>query len=168
MRGRPIHVRYLPELTAWRGQLLSRSHKGDAVYAGSFLRKRNIVLDEHMLRTPRLLERIFIHEIFHFIWSKLSVSLRDSYEQLIDLEFEAGVAGELGWSAESMKLKLNPGDRTARNRRWKDYLCESFCDSGGWCFGHAKRYSENTLPRAQRAARRVWIRQNLQPGPLAV
>src|SRR5688500_6518669 len=73
LRGRRIDVSYRPELTAWRGQLLSRSHKGDAVYAGSFLRKRQIVLDEHMLQTPRVLERIFIHEVFHFIWSRLGL-----------------------------------------------------------------------------------------------
>ena len=51
LRGRKIDVSYLPELTAWRGQLLSRSHKGDAVYAGCFLRKRKIVLDENIRQT---------------------------------------------------------------------------------------------------------------------
>ena len=68
---RRIHVSFRPHLTAYRGKLLSKSPKGDAVYAGSFLRKRKIVLDEQMLRTPRVLERIFVHEVFHFVWSKL-------------------------------------------------------------------------------------------------
>jgi hypothetical protein len=168
LRGRRIDVSYRPELTAWRGQLLSRSHKGDAVYAGSFLRKRQIVLDAHMLQTPRVLERIFIHEVFHFIWSRLGAPLRESFELLIDGEFDAGVSGELGWSAESMKLKLQDGDRETRSRRWKDYLCESFCDTAGWCFGTAKRYSENTLAPEFRAARRAWMRQHLLDGPLSV
>ena len=168
LRGRTIDVCYRPELTAWRGQLLSRSHKGDAVYAGSFLRKRRIVLDEHMRKTPRLLERIFIHEVFHFIWSRLSVPVRESYEALIDREIERGATGELGWSAESMKLKLQDGDREERNRRWKDYLCESFCDSGGWCFGSAKQYAENTLPREYRALRRQWLRANLLDRSLSI
>ena len=70
-----IHVSFRPHLTAYRGKLLSKSPKGDAVYAGSFLRKRKIVLDEQMLRTPRVLERIFVHEVFHFVWSKLGSSL---------------------------------------------------------------------------------------------
>ena len=101
-----IHVSFRPHLTAYRGKLLSKSPKGDAVYAGSFLRKRKIVLDEQMLRTPRVLERIFVHEVFHFVWSKLGVGLRSSYEQLVMEEIENGVLGELGWSAESMKLQL--------------------------------------------------------------
>ena len=168
LRGRRIDVCYRPELTAWRGQLLSRSHKGDAVYAGSFLRKRKIVLDKHMLQAPRLLERIFIHEVFHFIWSRLGTPLRESFQKLIESEFDNAVPGELGWSAESMKLKLQAGDRESRSRRWKDYVCESFCDTGGWCFGTAKRYSENNLSPESRRARRAWMRQNLLHRPLAI
>jgi hypothetical protein len=168
LRGRPIDVCYRPELTAWRGQLLSRSHKGDAVYAGCFLRKRQIVLDQHMMKTPRVLERIFVHEVFHFVWSRLGQPLRDSYHDLIEAEIQAGVSGELGWSAESMKLKLQEGDREERNRRWADYLCESFCDTAGWCLGTAKRYAENTLAAEFRARRRRWLRANLLNRPLAV
>lgn len=168
LQGRKIEVSYRPELTAWRGQLLSRSHKGDAVYAGCFLRKRRIVLDDHIRTKPRVLERIFIHEVFHFIWSRLGAPLRESFEQLIENETQAGVSGELGWSAESMKLKLQPEDRLERNRRWKDYLCESFCDSGAWYFGTAKRYSENTLATEYRSHRRAWLRSNLLDRPLSI
>src|ERR671914_591869 len=79
---RTIHVSFRPHLTAYKGKLLSKSPKGDAVYAGSFLRERKIVLDETMLRTPRVLERIFVHEVFHFVWSKLGNNLRTSYEEI--------------------------------------------------------------------------------------
>ena len=107
LRGhRRIHVSFRPNLTAHRGKLLSKSPKGHAVYAGSFLRKRKIVLDEQMLRTPRVLERIFVHEVFHFVWSKLRNDLRCSYEDMVLEEFENNTLGELGWSAESMKLQL--------------------------------------------------------------
>jgi hypothetical protein len=75
LRGRRIQVSFMPMLTAYRGELLSKSHKGDAVYAGTFLRKRRIILEEQMLRTPRVLERIFVHEVFHFVWSKLGNQL---------------------------------------------------------------------------------------------
>jgi len=155
-------------LTAWKGELLSRSHKGDAVYAGSFLRKRRIVLEEQMLKTPRILERIFVHEVFHFVWSRLGRELRDAYEKLILGEFHREVRGELGWSAESMKLKLSSADRRARNRRWKDYLCESFCDTAGWMFGTANRYSEMTLDRVSRDERRRWMREYIETRSLSI
>lgn len=148
-------------LTAYRGNLLSRSHKGDAVYAGSFLRKRKIVLEEEMLKTPRVLERIFVHEVFHFVWSRAGNELRESYENLILEEVAAGVRGELGWSSEMIKLKLSAGDLESRNRRWRDYLCESFCDTAGWYFGTARRYSEMTLDRDSRRRRIAWVRENL-------
>ncbi len=165
---RTIHVSFRPKLTAYRGKLLSKSPKGDAVYAGSFLRKRKIVLDEHMLRTPRVLERIFVHEVFHFVWSKLGSALRLSYEQLVVAEIENGVSGELGWSAESMKLQLANSDIESRTRRWKDYICESFCDTAGWLFGSARQYSEMTLTRAERDARRRWFRDHVVDRPLSI
>ena len=168
LRGQQVKVAYRPKLTAWRGQLLSRSHKGDAVYAGSFLRKRRIVLEEQMIHTPRLLERIFIHEIFHFVWSRLGRDVRESYEDVIDREFARRIKGELGWSAESMKENLTPEDRSRRSRRWRDYLCESFCDTAGWYFGSAKRYSEMTLSREERAERRRWVREHLVNKPLSI
>lgn len=165
---RRIHVSFLPYLTAYKGKLLSRSPHGDAVYAGSFLRQRRIVLDELMLRTPRVLERIFVHEVFHFVWSKLGNKLRLSYERLVLQEFKSGVEGELGWSAESMKQSLTASDRQKRTRRWKDYVCESFCDTAGWLFGSATRYSEMTLGRAERDARRRWFREHLVDRPLSI
>jgi len=168
LTGEQILVSYRPMLTAWKGELLSRSHKGDAVYAGSFLRKRRIVLEEQMLKTPRVLERIFVHEVFHFVWSRLAKRLRDSYERLVLAEFRRGVGGELGWSAESIKLKLTLADRRARNRRWKDYLCESFCDTAGWLFGTASRYSEMTLDRESRDERRRWMREHIETRRLSI
>lgn len=168
LRGRAIDVKYRPRLTAWKGQLLSKSHKGDAVYAGCFLRKRQIVLDDGMLRTPRVLERIFVHEVFHFVWSRLGKPLRDSWHGVIDAEIVRCANGELGWSAESMKLTVSDEDRTTRSRRWKDYVCESFCDTAGWYFGSARRYSEMTLGTEQRAARRLWFREYVVDRRLSV
>jgi hypothetical protein len=161
-------VSFRPHLTAYKGKLLSKSPHGDAVYAGSFLRQRKIVLDELMLRTPRVLERIFVHEVFHFVWSKLGSKLRASYEELVLEEFASRVEGELGWSAESLKQQLAASDRHKRTRRWKDYLCESFCDTAGWLFGSATRYSEMTLGRAERDARRRWFREHLVDRPLSI
>ena len=57
----------LPSLTADRHAaiLLNRPH-GLPVYAGSFIRKRQIVLDRELERQPRELARILVHELFHF------------------------------------------------------------------------------------------------------
>jgi len=168
LHGERIDVSFLPYLTAHRGKLLSRSPQGDAVYAGSFLRKRRIVLEEQMLRTPRVLERIFVHEVFHFVWSRLGAPLRSSFEQLITSEIDRGARGELGWSAEVLKQRLTWDDRDQRTRRWKDYLCESFCDTAGWLFGSARRYSEMTLARKHREARRRWFQRHVLPRPLSI
>ena len=168
LRGRRIHVSFKPNLTAHRGKLLSKSLKGDAVYAGTFLRKRRIVLEELMLRTPRVLERIFVHEVFHFVWSRLGAPLRASFEALVAWELDRRARGELGWSAELMKLKLTEEDRLQRTRRWKDYLAESFCDTAGWLFGSTRRYSEMTLAKRFRDRRRRWFREHVSSRALTV
>ena len=165
---RRINVSSRPHLTAYKGKLLSKSPHGAAVYAGSFLRQRKIVLDEVMLRTPRVLERIFVHEVFHFVWSKLGNKLRASYEEIVIDEFDSGVEGELGWSAESLKQQVSAADRKNRTRRWKDYVCESFCDTAGWLFGSASRYSEMTLGRPERDIRRRWFREHVVDRPLSI
>jgi hypothetical protein len=121
-----------------------------------------------MLRTPRVLERIFVHEVFHFVWSKLGNRLRASYQELVLDELGCDAAGELGWSAESMKLQLAKSDLEGRTRRWKDYLCESFCDTAGWLYGSARQYSEMTLGRDQRDARRRWFREHMMDRPLSI
>jgi hypothetical protein len=168
LSGRRIQVSFRPRLTAHRGKLLSRSPKGDAVYAGTFLRKRRIVLDDDMLRTPRILERIFVHEVFHFVWLRLGTRLRASYEELLAGELERAARGELGWSAESMKMKLTREDREERSRRWRDYVCESFCDTAGWLFGTTRQYSEMTLARRFREERRRWFKENLSTRPISI
>jgi hypothetical protein len=120
------------------------------------------VLEQQMVKTPRVLERIFVHEVFHFVWSRLNRSLRDSYADLVRAELARSVKGELGWSAESMKMNLAPEDVESGTRRWKDYLCESFCDTAGWLYGSAARYSEMTLDRKSRELRRKWFEQHLE------
>jgi hypothetical protein len=126
------------------------------------------VLDDDMLRTPRILERIFVHEIFHFVWFRLGANRRASFEDLVSSEFDRAARGELGWSSESMKLKLTQADREERSRRWRDYICESFCDTAGWLFGTTRQYSEMTLARRFRESRRRWFRENLSARPLSI
>jgi len=169
LTGNPLKVSYLPVLSACRGLLLSCDlTKGNSVRAGSFLRKRTIVLDQSLVRTPHLLGRIFIHEVFHFVWLRLGTPLRESYAGLIAAELERGATGELGWSAESRKDQLDPQDRDARTRRWREYLSESFCDTAGWLYGGAARYAERTLDREFRERRRSWMREYVESRTLGI
>ena len=168
LSGRRIHVSFKPALTAHRGKLLSKSFKGDAVYAGCFLRKRRIVMDDDMLRTPRVLERIFVHEVFHFVWLRLGPAVRTSYEEMVSSEWDRAAKGELGWSSESLKLKVTEADRATRTRRWREYICESFCDTAGWLFGSTRQYSEMTLARRYRESRRRWFQEHLSARPLSI
>ena len=126
------------------------------MHAGSFLRKRQIVVDSELLASPREAGRILIHELYHFVWLGLGNNARKSYEALVAAEIRAGAKGELGWSSEWRKDALAGQDLRARSRRWRDYSCESFCDTAAWmCLGG--RHEEFTLPEAQRKRRRAWF-----------
>ena len=155
--GHPIRVRVQPDLTSLGGKLVSGVGKGTAVHAGSFMRKRVIVLEEALLRFPRRLNRIFIHEVFHFAWLRLSNYQRRQYEQLLEAEIRLRAKGELGWSAESLKETLTTADLRRRTVKWRAYACESFCDTAGWMFGNSGPYAEMTLHKRFRDRRRIWL-----------
>src|SRR5262245_21854426 len=159
-RGLPIEITFLPSLRAHRGKLLSSSlAHGREVHAASFLRRRRMVLDAALKRNPRELKRILAHELFHFAWLRLGNPRRRSYENLIRREMRNGVKGELGWSAESAKTNLTRSDSARRTRRWREYVCESFCDSGAWLLASSRDHEEFTLSVAARRARRAWFIQ---------
>jgi len=148
--------------------LLSGSTKGTAVNAGCFLRERRIILEDQLKRTPVELARIFAHEVFHFAWPRLGNPTRQSFEDLVVSELELGAKGELGWSAERLKQKLTVKDRLEQSPLWRLYLCESFCDTGGWAFGSSGRYAEMTLARRWRERRMRWLREMLGDGPVSI
>ena len=156
--GLPIEIRFAPSLRARNGKLLSgKTAHGKEVHAASFLRRRRIVLDAALKRRPRELTRILVHELFHFAWLRLGNRKRRSFEALIGREMHAGVPGELGWSAEHLKVALGRSDSALRTRAWREYCCESFCDTGAWMFSGARRHHEFTLPVRARSGRRVWF-----------
>lgn len=162
IRGRPIAITFLPALKAHRGRLHSgESERGREVHAGSFLRTRRIVLDSDLRQHPRELARILTHELFHFAWLRLGNPKRGAWEYLVRREITGAVRGELGWSAESLKHTLTSADHQRRSRRWREYICESFCDSGAYLFsrhpGESRPHDEFTLPAAARRARRQWF-----------
>ena len=74
----------MPALKARRGKLLSgKTERGREVHAGSFLRRRRIVLDAALKAKPRELARILTHELFHFAWLRLGNPKRREFEDLL-------------------------------------------------------------------------------------
>jgi len=145
--GKPVRLEMRRGLTDRRG----------AVHAGAFIRERLIAFDAALARDPEEFARIFVHEIFHFAWLRLGNSTRWSYEALLRRELRGRANGELGWSAEWRKRALTSGDARHRSRRWREYACESFCDTAAWMFSGVARHPEFTLDRPFRAARRAWF-----------
>jgi hypothetical protein len=148
--------------------LLSGSQKGFAVHAAAFLRSREIILENELLKTPRRLSRIFAHEVFHFVWLRIGNQRRLSYEALLQAEMERGARGELGWSSQSLKQDLTWSDRASRSEKWRGYACESFCDTGGWAFGGKAPYAEMTLANKFRKARMRWFAEQMLHQPLPI
>ncbi len=129
------------------------------MHAGAFLRKRRLVLDSGLISRPSELARILIHEIFHFAWVRLGNTRRRSFEELVAHEIRRGARGELGWSAQLRKNRLRPPDVRDRTRHWREYICESFCDTGAWRFAGVRAHAEFTLDAVSRARRRRWLRE---------
>jgi len=126
---------------------------GQEVHAATFIRQRRIVLDRALLASRAELGRILVHELFHFAWVRLNNGQRHGYEAALKGELKAGARGELGWSAEMRKRTL--GARTGR--AWRDYVCESFCDTAAWLYAGVSRHQEFTLARRFRERRAAWF-----------
>jgi hypothetical protein len=168
MMGRPIRVGVQPELTAHRGKLLSGDAKGVPVHAGSLLRKRTITLDTALLSNSGEFLRILVHELFHFVWPKLGNPRRLAFEAILCLEMRRSARGELGWSAEERKVQLTAEDVDCRSRRWREYVCESFCDTAAWYLGGRRQHKEATLAQGNRHSRERWFDDLLSAAILRV
>jgi hypothetical protein len=153
-RGEPIRLQRIPNLRDRRGP----------VHAAAFLRGRRIAFD----CTPAEFPRIFVHELFHFVWLRAGNPLRWSYESLLRAEFRGRARGELGWSADWRKAKLTTLDIRGRGPRWRDYCCESFCDTAAWLYSEIARHPEFTLPRHCRNSRRQWFDCELESRGLSI
>ncbi|HWQ54861.1 MAG TPA: hypothetical protein VN442_14335 [Bryobacteraceae bacterium] len=146
LQGMPIELRFVRQLRDRRGE----------VHGGAFLRERRIAFDAELRRQPRELARIFVHELFHFAWVRLGNPRRRSWEELLAVEFARAARGELGWSAEWRKRELDARDRIARTLRWREYCCESFCDTAAWLFAEYD-HPEFTLAPRHREDRKCWF-----------
>jgi hypothetical protein len=121
---------------------------------------------ETELRTDRQeLARIFVHELFHFVWVRLGNSRRQSYEELLRAELAARARGELGWSAETTKSRWC---RVRKSRAWRAYVLESFCDTAAFLYTGCKRHEEFTLADRWRRRRAEWFRESFDTRALSI
>ena len=161
--GRIITIRFLPSLSAGRSKVYSNRACGQPVYAATFIRKRRIILDQELQYKPRELARILTHELFHFAWVRLGNTARRSYEELLRGEWRERARGELGWSAELRKNALpHRGPPRPHKPAWRDYVCESFCDTAAWMYAGLRKHPEFTLAQRHRKRRAEWFRANCQ------
>jgi hypothetical protein len=154
LTGAPICIQHAPGLRDRRG----------SVHAAAFVRQRRIAFD----CTPVEFPRIFAHEAAHFIWLRLGNPLRRSWEDLLRGEFRARIPGELGWSAQWRKATLIRRDPARGTRRWREYCCESFCDTAAWLWSGIPRHPEFTLAADRRPPRRKWFIVNLAGRGLSI
>jgi predicted SprT family Zn-dependent metalloprotease len=152
--GNPVRIEAAPGL---------RDRHGD-VHGGAFLRERSIELN----CTRAEFRRVLAHELFHFVWLRAGNPSRHSFEELLREEWRSGARGELGWSAEWRKHELTAADIELRSRRWREYCCESFCDTAAWLYSGVKNHDEFTLRSLFRRRRRVWFQKTIATKRLSI
>ncbi len=157
--GRPVRVEF---------QRTVLDASGAAAHAATFLRERRMVMEEALMADADDFARVFVHELFHFVWLRLGNAKRRAYERVVARELRGGVRGELGWSAEWRKRELTGRDRMERTRRWREYCCESFCDTAAWQYAGVRRHKEFTLVAAARAVRGEWFEDTGVDGGIAI
>jgi hypothetical protein len=153
----------LPQL-ALRGQAIEvlyggnlRDTAGQPAHAATFIRKRLIVLDERLPGDSKEHLRVLLHELLHFVWVRAGNARRLRWEELLRKEWRSRARGECGWSAEWRKRRLRRTDIDYRTRAWREYCCESFCDTGAWIFGGGKE--ELTIGDSHCRRRQAWFAQ---------
>jgi hypothetical protein len=145
--------------------LLSKAGRGQPVHAGSFIRKREMVLETELRADAQELARIFVHELFHFVWVRLGNTRRKSYEELLRAELAVRARGELGWSAETAKSR-SKAEKKART--WRAYVAESFCDTAAFLYSGCKHHEEFTLAVKWRGKREQWFHESFDGRVLSI
>jgi hypothetical protein len=117
-----------------------------------------MVLDTELRADRQELARIFVHELFHFVWVRLGNARRQSYHELLRAELAVRAPGELGWSAETTKSRWC---RERKPRAWRAYVLESFCDTAAFLYSGCKRHEEFTLAGRWCRKRTQWFHESL-------
>lgn len=148
-----LKIRFASRLRAHRGKLEFGPGPGDEVFAASFLTRREIVFEESLLQHAPEFLNICAHEIYHFVWRKLSNADRAAWETVLKAEkrpVHAGLSSRVAFDRH--RERPNP-------KRWKHYLCEAFCDSA----------AALTTPVAKLSSkRRVWLHELCKRRRLAI
>jgi hypothetical protein len=161
-----LHVTFTGPRVAIRYGTGLHDAYGNEAHATTCVRKRVVLLDRGLLRNKSEHRRILLHEMFHFAWVRLGNRKRWSWESLLAAEWGAKARGETGWSAEWRKRLLNQTAVTLRTRAWREYCCESFCDTAAWVYGGSE--VEVTLAVRYRRRRRSWFEKEFATGCLAI
>jgi hypothetical protein len=148
----------------WIERVVGLRDQHGAALAGSFLRQRRMVIACPRAEFPR----VFVHEWFHFVWRRAGNPLRRGFEELLAAERRAGARGELGWSAEWRKRALTAQEVRERSRRWREYCCESFCDTAAWLYAGAGDHAEFSLASRFRRRRQAWFAENIAGKRLSI
>lgn len=157
LEGPPIDVRYEDDLL---------DTAGHPAHAATWIRQRVIVLDKSLKNAGPDKARVMVHELFHFVWVRLGNPRRQSWEALLRAEWDAGARGEAGWSAEWRKKELEAKDLEKRSPYWREYCCESFCDTAAMIY--AGDGDENSLALKWQKGRRKWFDGNIEDRKLAL
>ena len=130
------------------------------MYAATYIRERRIVLDEELLSDPARLRFILVHELFHFVWTRLSNEARAEFESLLAHEHERRARGEVGESSAVSKSALARPNTARDTKGWREYVCESFCDTAAWVVcGESQGVK---LAQKWRDRREAWFDRRLQ------
>ncbi len=160
--GEQISLEIQARLSAYRGRLFSCTDRGTPVYAASFIRCRSIVVESALLRKPRLLRAILVHELAHFVWTRLGNLAREEFSALLREERLRGARGELGESAAVYKAALSESAVIKNSKQWRDYVCESFCDTTSAFFGSRALYLGPRLAQRFVQRRQKWFTEHLR------
>lgn len=134
------------------------------MHAAALIRRREIIIETDLLARPRLFSLILVHEIFHFVWARLGNKQRAGFAELLAREQEAYARGELGESAEVAKQSIRAFDRERSPRAWRNYVCESFCDTAACLYGGAPRHAGFTLAKRWKRKREKWFHLAFERG----
>ena len=115
------------------------------------------MLDQELERQPSELARILVHELFHFAWVRLGNPARRSYEALVRRGMEATGARRAGLVRRIAETRSSTARSRSATPCWRDYLCESFCDTAAWIYSGVRRHPEYTLAARHRNRRAEWF-----------
>ncbi|MBV9676877.1 MAG: hypothetical protein JO185_11120 [Acidobacteriaceae bacterium] len=158
MFGNPIYFDLRRSLTAHRGKLLFGAGTGTPVHAAAFIRQRTVVLETGLLSEAERLRLVLIHEVFHFVWVRLNNCQRRDFADLLIDEMRGRARGEMGESSGLKKQLVQ--DRASlglSSRLWRDYVCESFCDSAAALYSGVAANEHFTLAERWAKRRYQWL-----------